>query len=230
MKKIGLIGGMSWESTLLYYELINKKVKAILGGLHSANCVIESVDFSEIAELQAKDDWKALDELMINRARSLEGAGAELLMICANTMHLCVEAIGQATTIPIVHIAEVTADQIKEAQLEKVALLGTKFTMERDFFKNILMDKGIDVIVPGQKDRDLVHEIIYKELVRGEITLASKKIYLEIIDDLKEKGAQGIILGCTEIPLLIGPEDTDMPLFNTTKIHAEKTVELALAK
>ena len=230
MKKIGLIGGMSWESTLLYYELINKKVKAILGGLHSANCVIESVDFSEIAELQAKDDWKALDELMINRARSLEGAGAELLMICANTMHLCVEAIGQATTIPIVHIAEVTADQIKEAQLDKVALLGTKFTMERDFFKNILMDKGIDVIVPGQKDRDLVHEIIYKELVRGEITLASKKIYLEIIDDLKEKGAQGIILGCTEIPLLIGPEDTDIPLFNTTKIHAEKTVELALAK
>jgi aspartate racemase len=230
MKKIGLIGGMSWESTLLYYELINKKVKAILGGLHSANCVIESVDFSEIAELQAKDDWKALDELMINRARSLEGAGAELLMICANTMHLCVEAIGQATTIPIVHIAEVTADQIKEAQLEKVALLGTKFTMERDFFKNILMDKGIDVIVPGQRDRDLVHEIIYKELVRGEITLASKKIYLEIIDDLKEKGAQGIILGCTEIPLLIGPEDTDIPLFNTTKIHAEKTVELALAK
>ncbi len=230
MKKIGLIGGMSWESTLLYYELINKKVKAILGGLHSANCVIESVDFSEIAELQAKDDWKALDELMINRARSLEGAGAELLMICANTMHLCVEAIGQATTIPIVHIAEVTADQIKEAQLDKVALLGTKFTMERDFFKNILMDKGIDVIVPDQKDRDLVHEIIYKELVRGEITLASKKIYLEIIDDLKEKGAQGIILGCTEIPLLIGPEDTDMPLFNTTKIHAEKTVELALAK
>jgi aspartate racemase len=230
MKKIGLIGGMSWESTLLYYELINKKVKAILGGLHSANCVIESVDFSEIAELQAKDDWKALDELMINRARLLEKAGAELLMICANTMHLCVEAIGQAINIPIVHIAEVTADQIKEAQLDKVALLGTKFTMERDFFKNILMDKGIDVIVPGQKDRDLVHEIIYKELVRGEITLASKKIYLEIIDTLRAKGVQGIILGCTEIPLLIGPEDTDIPLFNTTKIHAEKTVELALSR
>jgi aspartate racemase len=230
MKKIGLIGGMSWESTLLYYELINKKVKAVLGGLHSANCVIESVDFSEIAGLQAKDDWKALDELMINRARSLEDAGAELLMICANTMHLCVEAIEQATNIPIVHIAEVTANQIKEAQLDKVALLGTKFTMERDFFKNILIEQGIDVIVPDQKDRDLVHEIIYKELVRGEITLASKKIYLEIIDTLRAKGAQGIILGCTEIPLLIGPEDTDIPLFNTTKIHAEKTVELALSK
>ena len=228
MKKIGLIGGMSWESTLLYYELINKKVKAMLGGLHSANCVIESVDFSEIAELQAKDDWKSLDELMIRRARSLEDAGAELLMICANTMHLCVEAIEQATNIPIVHIAEVTADQIKEAKLDTVALLGTKFTMEKDFFKNILIDKGIDVIVPDQKDRKLVHDIIYKELVRGDIQLSSKKIYLEIIDTLRAKGAQGIILGCTEIPLLIKSEDTAMPLFNTTKIHAEKTVELAL--
>ena len=230
MKKIGLIGGMSWESTLLYYELINKKVKAMLGGLHSANCVIESVDFSEIAELQAKDDWKALDGLMIERARLLEDAGAELLMICANTMHLCVDAIQQATNIPIVHIAEVTADKIKEAQLDKVALLGTKFTMERDFFKNILIDRGIDVIVPDLKSRDLVHDIIYKELVQGDVTLASKEIYLEIIDTLKAEGAQGIILGCTEIPLLIGPEDTDMLLFNTTKIHAEKTVELALAK
>ncbi len=230
MKKIGLIGGMSWESTLLYYELINKKVKAMLGGLHSANCVIESVDFSEIAELQAKDDWKALDGLMIERARSLEDAGAELIMICANTMHLCVEAIKQEIDIPIVHIAELTADQIKEAQLDKVALLGTKFTMERDFFKNILIDRGIDVIVPDLKSRDLVHDIIYKELVQGDVTLASKEIYLEIIDTLKAEGAQGIILGCTEIPLLIGPEDTDMLLFNTTKIHAEKTVELALAK
>ncbi len=221
---------MSWESTLLYYELINKKVKAMLGGLHSVNCVIESVDFSEIAALQAKDDWKALDGLMIERARSLEDAGAELIMICANTMHLCVDAIQQATNIPIVHIAELTADKIKEAQLDKVALLGTKFTMEKDFFKNILIDRGIDVIVPDQKDRNLVHDIIYKELVRGDIQLSSKKIYLEIIDTLKMKGAQGIILGCTEIPLLIGPEDTDMQLFNTTKIHAEKTVELALAK
>lgn len=229
MKKIGLIGGMSWESTLLYYELINKKVKATLGGLHSADCVIESVDFSEIAELQAKDDWKALDDLMISRAKKLEGSGAELLMICANTMHLCVEAIEKHTNIPIVHIAEVTADQIKEAQLDKVALLGTKFTMEKDFFKNILINKGIDVIVPDQKGRDLVHDIIYNELVRGDIKIESKKIYLDIIADLKAKGAQGIILGCTEIPLLIGPEDTDIPLFNTTKIHAEKTVELSLS-
>lgn len=220
---------MSWESTLLYYELINKKVKATLGGLHSADCVIESVDFSEIAELQAKDDWKALDDLMISRAKKLEGSGAELLMICANTMHLCVEAIEKHTNLPIVHIAEVTADQIKEAQLDKVALLGTKFTMEKDFFKNILINKGIDVIVPDQKGRDLVHDIIYTELVRGDIKIESKKIYLDIIADLKAKGAQGIILGCTEIPLLIGQEDTDIPLFNTTKIHAEKTVELSLS-
>ena len=220
---------MSWESTLLYYELINKKVKATLGGLHSADCVIESVDFSEIAELQAKDDWKALDDMMISRAKNLESSGAELLMICANTMHLCVEAIEEHTNIPIVHIAEVTADQIKEVRLDKVALLGTKFTMEKDFFKNILINKGIDVIVPDPRDRDLVHYIIYNELVRGDIKIESKKIYLEIIADLKAKGAQGIILGCTEIPLLIGPEDTDIPLFNTTKIHAEKTVELSLS-
>ena len=229
MKKIGLIGGMSWESTLLYYELINKKVKATLGGLHSVDCVIESVDFSEIAELQAKDDWIALDDLMTSRVKNLEGAGAELLMICANTMHLCVDAIEQHTDIPIVHIAEVTADQIKEVRLDKVALLGTKFTMEKDFFKNILINKGIDVIVPDQKGRDLVHDIIYNELVRGDIRIESKKTYLEIIADLKAKGAQGIILGCTEIPILIGPEDTDIPLFNNTKIHAEKTVELSLS-
>ncbi len=229
MKKIGLIGGMSWESTLLYYELINKKVKAMLGGLHSANCVIESVDFAEIAELQVKGDWKALDKLMISRAKSLEDAGAELIMIGANTMHLCVDAIKKHTKIPIVHIAEVTADQIKENQLNKVALLGTKFTMEKDFFKNILIDKGIDVIVPQKEDRDLVHDIIYNELVKGEIKLTSKKIYLRIIEDLIGQGAQGIILGCTEIPLLIAPNDTDIPLFNTTKIHAEKTVELSLA-
>jgi len=228
MRKIGLIGGMSWESTLLYYELLNKKVKTMLGGLHSANCVIESVDFSEIAELQAKDDWKELDKLMISRARLLENAGAELLMICANTMHLSVPAIEQHTNIPIVHIAEVTAEKIKEAKLDQVALLGTKFTMEKDFFKNILIDHGIEVIIPEARDRNSIHDIIYQELVRGEIKSASKKIYLEIIADLKDRGAQGIILGCTEIPLLIAPQDTDLPLFNTTKIHAEKTVELAL--
>lgn len=230
MKKIGLIGGMSWESTLLYYELINTKVKSMLGGLHSANCVIESVDFAEIAKLQAADDWSALDKLMVTRARSLEQAGAELVLICANTMHLSVDAIKREVAIPIVHIAEVTAAKIKEANLDKVALLGTKFTMERDFFKNILVNNGIQVITPDKKERTAVNDIIYKELVRGEVKMTSKKIYLKIIDDLISQGAQGIILGCTEIPLLIQPEDTSIALFNTTKIHAEKAVELALMK
>lgn len=229
MKKIGLIGGMSWESTLLYYELINKKVKAILGGLHSSNCVIESVDFAEIAALQAIDDWDALDELMKSRARALESSGAELILICANTMHLCVTAIEENINIPVLHIAKVTADEIKKKQLDKVALLGTRFTMERDFFKDILKDHDIDVIVPEQNDRKLVNDIIYKELVRGVLKPASKEIYLGIIEDLRKRGAQGVILGCTEIPLLINPEDVELPIFNTTKIHAERAVEVALS-
>lgn len=230
MKKIGMIGGISWESTLLYYELINKKVKHILGGLHSADCVIESFDFDKIARFQAKDDWKTLDDLMISRSIALQEAGAELLLICANTMHLCVEAIESKINIPIVHIAEVTAARIKESKLDKVALLGTKFTMERDFFKEILLGHGIEVIVPEQEERNKIHDIIYNELVLGEIKSSSRNIYLEIIESLKSKGAQGIILGCTEIPLLIGSEDTDMPLFNTTQIHAESAVEIALIK
>lgn len=230
MKKIGMIGGMSWESTQLYYELLNKKVKELLGGFHSADCVIESVDFAQIAELQKQDDWKALDALMIQRAKSLEASGAEMILICANTMHLCVDAINRNTNIPIVHIARVTAEKIKGLGLNKVALLGTKFTMEKDFFREILEDDNIAVLVPDQMDRDLVHDIIYKELVLGVLTEASKNIYLRIIEDLKMRGAQGVILGCTEIPLLIHPEDVDLPLFNTTKIHAEKAVYLSLEK
>ncbi len=228
MKKIGLIGGMSWESTLLYYKLLNEKVKAIRGGFHSANCVIESVDFAEIAALQAKDDWLALDALMIKRAEALTTSGAEMILICANTMHLSVPAIEQCTSVPVLHIAEVTANEIKSSQLKKVALLGTKFTMEKDFFRNILEEKGIAVVVPDAIGRNQVHDIIYKELVKGIITEESKKVYVSIIEKLINQGAEGIILGCTEIPLLIKPGDIDIPLFNTTKIHAEKAVELAL--
>ncbi len=228
MKKIGLIGGMSWESTLLYYKLLNEKVKAIRGGFHSANCVIESVDFAEIADLQGKDDWPALDELMSKRAEALSSSGAEMILICANTMHLSVPAIERCTTVPVIHIAEVTADEINSHQLKKVALLGTKFTMEKDFFRNILEDKGIAVVLPDEKGRNQVHDIIYKELVNGIITEESKKIYLSVIKNLINQGAEGVILGCTEIPLLIKPEDIDIPLFNTTKIHAEKAVELSL--
>jgi len=219
---------MSWESTLLYYELLNKKVKELLGGLHSANCVIESVDFAELAELQQQDDWKSLDKMMVKRAQSLEAAGAKMILICANTMHLCVEAISKNTNIPIVHIAEVTAEKIKKAGLKKIALLGTKFTMEKDFFKNILEAEHIDVLIPDQSDRDQVHEIIYKELILGVLNEESKKTYLRIIESLSMRGAEGVILGCTEIPLLIHQEDVDLPLFNTTKIHAEKAVYLSL--
>ena len=228
MKKIGLIGGMSWESTLLYYQLLNEKVKKLKGGFHSANCVIESVDFAEIASLQAKDDWDALDELMKTRARALESSGAEIILICANTMHLSVPAIEKSSKIPVLHIAEVTAAEIKKAKLKKVALLGTKFTMEKDFFRNILKDKGISVIVPDLKGRNQVHDIIYTELVNGIVTDKSKKAYVSIIENLMAQGAEGVILGCTEIPLLIKPEDIDIPLFNTTKIHAEKAVEIAM--
>ena len=229
MKKIGLIGGMSWESTLLYYKLLNEKVKALRGGFHSANCVIESVDFAEIAALQAKDDWLALDALMISRAEALTRSGAEMILICANTMHLSVPAIAQCTSVPVLHIAEVTADKIKSSGLKKVALLGTKFTMEKDFFRNILEEKGIAVVVPDASGRNQVHDIIYKELVKGVITDESKKAYVSIIEKLINQGAEGVILGCTEIPLLIKPGDIDIPLFNTTKIHAEKAIELALA-
>ena len=229
MKKIGLIGGMSWESTLLYYKLLNEKVKALRGGFHSANCVIESVDFAEIAALQAKDDWLALDALMISRAEALTRSGAEMILICANTMHLSVPAIAQCTSVPVLHIAEVTADRIKSSGLKKVALLGTKFTMEKDFFRNILEEKGIAVVVPDASGRNQVHDIIYKELVKGIMTEESKKVYVSIIEKLINQGAEGVILGCTEIPLLIKPGDIDIPLFNTAKIHAEKAVELALA-
>ena len=229
MKKIGLIGGMSWESTLLYYKLLNDKVKALRGGFHSANCVIESVDFAEIAVLQAKDDWLALDALMISRAEALTRSGAEMILICANTMHLSVPAIAQCTSVPVLHIAEVTADEIKSSGLKKVALLGTKFTMEKDFFRNILEEKGIAVVVPDASGRNQVHDIIYKELVKGIMTEESKKVYVSIIEKLINQGAEGVILGCTEIPLLIKPGDIDISLFNTTKIHAEKAVELALA-
>lgn len=228
MKKIGLIGGMSWESTSLYYELINKKVNELLGGFHSSECVIESVDFAEIAAFQSKNDWTSLDQMMIEKAKILEAAGADMILICANTMHLCVEAVKPEISIPIIHIAEVTAVSIKSNGLDKVALLGTKFTMEKDFFRNILEEKGIAVLLPNATDREIIHKIIYTELVKGEIKDTSRKDYIRIINQLKAQGAQGVILGCTEIPLLIKKGDVDLPLFNTTKIHAEEAVRLSV--
>lgn len=230
MKKIGLIGGMSWESTQIYYKIINEKVRSILGGFHSSKCVLESVDFSEIQKLQSENNWVALDEKMIEAATNLKNAKAEVLLICANTMHLCSDAITKEVNLPLLHIAEATGEKIREANLNKVLLLGTKFTMERDFFKNILTDNfGLEVLIPNEGDREIVHHIIYEELVQGKINAASRGQYVRIIYEAIKNGAEGVILGCTEIPLLIQPTDVPIPTFNTTQIHAEKAVEFALS-
>ncbi len=230
MKKIGLIGGMSWESTQIYYKIINEKIREILGGFHSAKCVMESVDFSEIQKLQSKDDWNALDEKMVAAATNLKNAQAEVLVICANTMHLCSPAITQEVQLPLLHIAEASGEKIKEAGLNKVLLLGTKFTMERDFFKEILTKNyGIEVLIPNEDDREIVHNIIYEELVHGKINAGSRGHYVRIIYEAVKNGAEGVVLGCTEIPLLIQQNDIALPTFDTTQIHAEKAVEFALS-
>jgi len=229
MKTIGLIGGMSWESSLVYYELINKKVKEVLGGFHSCKNIMISVDFAEIEKLQHQNNWKALDELMSNAAKQLEIAGADIIILCTNTMHLCSNAILKNISVPFLHIADATAQEIVINKLTKVALLGTKFTMEKDFYKQILINNfGIEVLIPTIDERQLVHDIIYNELVKGKIIAESREIYKNIIQNLEKKGAQGVILGCTEIPLLISDKDVTIPIFNTTKIHAEKAVEWAL--
>ncbi len=228
MKTIGLIGGMSWESSAIYYELINKKVKELLGGFHSAKSILVSVDFAEIENLQHKDDWNGLQELMVKSAKQLENAGADLIVLCTNTMHLCSEEMIKNTKIPFLHIANATADTIVAKKMKKIALLGTKFTMEKDFYKNVLKDYDIDVIIPEDNDREIIHKIIYDELVLGKIYESSKSALKRIIKILEDKGAEGVILGCTELPLLIKPDDVDIPVFDTTRIHAEKAVEMAL--
>ena len=229
MKTIGLIGGMSWESSLVYYKLINKKVKEILGGFHSSKSVMVSVDFDEIQKLQHQGDWDTLDAIMVKSSKQLEIAGADIIILCTNTMHLCSTKIIENTSIPFLHIAKATGEEIIKREIKKVALLGTKFTMEKDFYKNILIeDFGIAVIIPLQEERNKIHDIIYNELVHGQINSSSREIYKEIINNLKKRGAEGVILGCTEIPLLISESDVSIPIFDTTKIHAEKAVEWAL--
>lgn len=229
MKKIGLIGGMSWESTQIYYKIINQKVRELLGGFHSAKMVIESVEFSEIHQLQSENDWDTLDKKMLEAAINLKNAKAEVLLICANTMHLCSDAISNKVDVPLLHIAEATGKKIKEAGLKKILLLGTKFTMERDFYKNMLTnDFGIEVLIPSREDREIVHNVIYEELVQGEINAGSRGQYVRIIYEAVKSGAEGVILGCTEIPLLIQPTDVSIPTFDTTQIHAEEAVEFAL--
>jgi len=228
MKTIGLIGGLSWESTTVYYQTINEKVKDLLGGYHSAKCVIVSVDFAEIEKLQKIEDWESQNKIMVQSAKQLEKAGTDLIILCTNTMHLCSDAIINNISIPFLHIAKATAEKIKENKLNKIALLGTKFTMEKDFYKDILTAYGIEVIIPNEYDRNLVHDIIYKELVHGKINNKSKEAYKSVIKDLEDRGAEGVILGCTEIPLLIKQNDVDIPIFDTTKIHAVSAVIMAL--
>ncbi len=230
MKTIGLIGGMSWESTSVYYSYINRLVQKQLGGLHSARCLLYSFDFEEIAALQRSGDWEMATEKMIEAAKFLEKGGADCIVICTNTMHLMAEDLQKACKIPVIHIVECAVEEIKKQGIDSVGLLGTKFTMERPFYKKILEKNGIEVLVPEEEDRELVHEVIFGELCRGEFKGESKTAYLDIINRLEKKGAQGIILGCTEIPLLISQEDCRLPLFDTTFIHASKAVRFALSQ
>ena len=222
LKTIGLIGGMSWESTVTYYKIINETVKEKLGGLHSAKCILYSVDFQEIEECQANGNWEKSGEILGEAAYNLEKAGADFIVICTNTMHKVVNQIKEKISIPILHIAEMTAEKILEKGLKNIALLGTKYTMEQDFYKSKLIEKGINVIIPDKNDIEIINKVIYDELCLGTINSNSKKKFLEIVDKLRSKGAEGIILGCTEIGLLIKNEDTDVPLFDTAIIHAEQ--------
>ena len=222
LKTIGLIGGMSWESTATYYKIINETVKKKLGGLHSAKCILYSVDFQEIEECQANGNWEKSGEILGEAANNLEKAGADFIVICTNTMHKVVNQIKEKISIPILHIAEMTAEKILEKGLKNIALLGTKYTMEQDFYKSKLIEKGINVIIPDKNDIEIINKVIYDELCLGIINSNSKKKFLEIVDKLRNKGAEGIILGCTEIGLLIKNEDTDVPLFDTAIIHAEQ--------
>jgi aspartate racemase len=222
LKTIGLIGGMSWESTVTYYKIINETVKEKLGRLHSAKCILYSVDFQEIEECQANGNWEKSGEILGEAAYNLEKAGADFIVICTNTMHKVVNQVKEKISVPILHIAEMTAEKILEKGLKNIALLGTKYTMEQDFYKSKLIEKGINVIIPDKNDIETINEVIYDELCLGTINFNSKKKFLEIVDKLRSKGAEGIILGCTEIGLLIKNEDTDVPLFDTAIIHAEQ--------
>lgn len=229
MKRIGLLGGMSWESTIEYYRLVNELVAERLGGLHSADCILRSVDFTEIELLQREDRWAEAGERLAREAQALEAAGAELLVLCTNTMHKVAAEIELALTIPFIHIGDTTADAVKAAGHTKVGLLATGYTMEQDFYVGRMRDRGLDVIVPGRADRRIVHGVIYDELCRGVIKARSRDEYRRIMRRLADDGAQGILLGCTEIDLLVGQEDSPVPVFDTTRLHAERAVTLALA-
>ena len=229
MKVIGLIGGMSWESTVPYYRQVNETIKQQLGGLHSAKVVLYSVDFHEVERLQHAGDWEAAGAMMADAARALQAAGASFIVLCTNTMHKVAPAIEAAVQIPLLHIADPTAQEIKRAGLRKVGLLGTRFTMEQAFYKERLCElHGLEVVVPELADRDIVHRIIYEELCLGHICDAARVAYRRIMADMVAQGAQAIILGCTEISLLVGQQDASVPLFDTTAIHARSAALFSL--
>lgn len=229
MKTIGLIGGMSWESSLEYYRIINEGVKARLGGLHSAQCIMLSVDFAGVEVLQRQGKWAETAPLMADAALSLQAGGAECIVLCTNTMHIVADEIQASVSIPFLHIADATARAIQAAGIQKVGLLGTRFTMEKDFYKGRLTDQfGLEVTIPNAEERAIVHRIIYEELVLGSIRPESRQQYLDIIQGMLDKGVEGVILGCTEIGLLVHQQDSQVPLFDTTRLHAEAAVEFAL--
>jgi aspartate racemase len=230
MRRIGLLGGMSWESTIEYYRLVNELVAQALGGLHSADCLVRSLDFTEIEVLQREDRWAEAGERLAREAQALEAAGAELLVLCTNTMHKVAAEIELAITIPFVHIADTTAQAVRGDGVDRVGLLATGYTMEQDFYVGRLRDAhGLDVLVPDAADRRIVHDVIYEELCRGVVKDDSRAEYRRIMAGLADRGAQGILLGCTEIDLLVGADDSPVPVYDTTRLHAERAVTLALA-
>jgi aspartate racemase len=229
VKRIGLLGGMSWESSAEYYRFVNEATRERLGGLHSADCILRSVDFAAIEPLQREGRWEEAGALLAGEALALVNAGAELLVLCTNTMHKLADAITAAIDVPFVHIADTTAEAVRRAGLDTVGLLATAYTMEQDFYVGRLEDRhGIDVIVPGEDDRRLVHRVIYEQLCVGVVDDGSREQYRRVMGELVQRGAQGILLGCTEIDLLVGPDDASVPVFDTTRLHAERAVELAL--
>ena len=228
MKTIGLIGGMSWESTVTYYQIINTVVKERLGGLHSARCILYSVEFDEIERCQSSGDWERAGAILAEAAAGLERAGADFIVICTNTMHKVAGQVRAAVSVPLLHIAQVTAEELRRQGVERVALLGTRYTMEQDFYQSVIAESGIEVLIPGEEARARVNAVIFDELCRGVISQDSRRAFLDIIAELAGRGAQGVILGCTEIGLLVRQEDTPVPLFDTTLLHAKRAALDAL--
>lgn len=229
MRTIGLLGGMSWESTAVYYRLVNELVRERLGGLHSARVVVHSVDFADVEELQRAGRWSDAGELLADAARHVEAGGAEVLVLCTNTMHKVADAVEAAVGIPLLHVADVTAAAVRRAGISRVGLLGTAFTMEEAFYRDRLASHGLDVVVPPASDRAVVHRVIYDELCVGAVLESSRQAYREVIERLVADGVDGVVLGCTEIELLVGDSDSAVPLFPTTSLHAAAAVDVALA-